>query len=218
MRRVGRRSCLFYALISEVLSHRTFEWNLLGLCTSDSDPLLQGPSVSRFARLMITISLILKRVIVHDGLCIFHHPSPYTLLIYFPSQRPLQRALGHRVWVLQTPPSRLELHVHIWLRISYWVHCSVCEPGRACVWHSMSEAVCRCSLAATQGSFSGCLISMHHVNAQIRPLVALVTGKNKLTLVSKYIQGGKRISLYLPLVLIYNSVQRFGVGMIFFVF
>lgn len=176
------------------------------------------------SRLMITISLILKCMIqpigqiVHDGLCIFHHPSPYTLLIYFPSQRPLQRALGHWVWVWQTLPIRLQLHVYSWLRISYWVHCSVREPGRACVWHSMSEAVCRCSLAATQGSFSGCLISMHHVNAQIRPLVALVTGKNKLTLVSKYIQGGKRMSLYLPLVLIYDSVRKFGVGNIFKIF
>lgn len=152
--------------------------------------------------LMITVSLVLKHMIqafwqiVHDGLYIFHHPSPCTLLICFPSQRPLQGALGHWVWVLQTLPSRLELHVHSWLRISYWVHGFVREPGRACVWHSTSEAVCRCSLATTQASFSDCLISMHHVNAQIRPLVALVIGKNKLTLGTSIC---KRMTIYLPL-------------------
>jgi len=49
---------------------------------------------------------------------------------------------------------------------------------------------------------------MHHVNAQIRPLVALFIGKNKLTLVNKYIQVGKRMSLYLPPVLISSKVWK----------
>jgi len=178
-------------------------------------PTLTGAICLSFCScLMITISLILKHMIqafgqiVHDGLCIFHHLSPCKLLNYFPSQRPLQGSPGSLGLVLQTLPSRLELHVQSWLWISHWVHGSVHEPGRACVWHSTSVAVCRCSLAPTQGSFSGCLISMHHVNAQIRPLVALFIGKNKLTLVNKYIQVGKRMSLYLPPVLISSKVWK----------
>lgn len=105
---------------------------------------------------MSTVSLVLNRMIqalgrtVQDGLCVFHHPSPTrahthncSLLICFPSQRPLQPALGHWVCVSQMLPSGPGLRAHSWPRIIvYWMSetrggplstrqaGSVCDIGR----------------------------------------------------------------------------------------
>lgn len=144
---------------------------------------------------MSTVSLVLNRVIqalgwtVQDGLCICHHPSPnahtcttaYDLFSIPEAIAAGSGSLGlcftYAAKRAGATGSQLAWYHHL-LNVRDVRQPSKYETGRVCVWHRTSETVCRCSLAATQGSFSSSRISMRHVTTRIRPLFALVIWKH----------------------------------------